>query len=279
MPVSPRGSDQRGAHLAAARREREAGRELERFHLVFLEVATTELPLDAFVLKGGANLRFFLRSFRRSVDMDFNYVGRLDRFESFTARVGRVFASTALEGLLRVRGIALDGLRIAKRTETTIRWKFSVRGRAVEAASKIEFSARTEQARAEEHELDVIDAELARWAGARPVRLAHYLPVAAIFQKIGALRSRRETQPRDVFDLDHLFRHFPDALSRVQVEAEALRAARDRALELRYEDYASTVRPYLQEEFERLYGTEDTWIQMQLRVSERLEARLAEVAR
>lgn len=277
--MRPRRSNQRGAQFAAARREREAGRELERFHLAFLEVATTELPLDAFVLKGGANLRFFLRSFRRSVDMDFNYIGRLDRFDSFTARVGQVLTSRALERLLSLRGMGLDGLRIAKRTETTIRWKFAVRGPAVEAASKIEFSARREQAHADDHALHLIDAELARWAGARPVRLAHYLPVAAIFQKISALRSRRETQPRDVFDLDHLFRQFPDALSKVQVEAEALRAGRDRAVELRYEDYASTVRPYLQEEFERPYGTEDAWTEMQLRVSERLETRLAEVAR
>lgn len=53
--------------------DRAGGQAFEQFHLVFLEVATARLPLDQFVLKGGANLRFFFRSQRRSVDMDFTY--------------------------------------------------------------------------------------------------------------------------------------------------------------------------------------------------------------
>ena len=60
--------------------ERAAGKTIERFHLVFVEVAAARLPIADFVLKGGANMRFFFRSQRRLRDLDFNYLG--SRFAS-----------------------------------------------------------------------------------------------------------------------------------------------------------------------------------------------------
>ena len=252
--------------------QQEAGKALERFHLAFLEVATAQLPLPQFALKGGANLRFFFKSLRRSVDMDFNYLGAPERSWAFAERVDGVFRSNALGALLRARDLSFFDLRKPKQTDTTRRWKFNLRAPGVETVpSKIEFSARGAGHDDGDYELASVDPELARRLQARPVKLNHYLPVAAIAQKIGALRLRSETQARDIFDLDHLFRSYPEALAVVRVSLDELRAARDHALALTYEDYSSTVVPYLEEAVLELYGSEDAWLEMQVRVVERLQ--------
>lgn len=257
------------------RRKREGGKALELFQLAFLEVATTRLPLDDFVLKGGASLRFFYRSARRSVDMDFDYRGRADRFERFAAGVDQVFASPALDTLLRLRGIRPLEVRQHKQTATTRRWKLRVTAEGVEGEpSKVEFSGRgTGGPHADDVQLAAVDSELAARLRSRPPRLRRYGRRAAIAQKIGALRLRSHTEPRDVFDLDHLFREFPAELANVEANAAELQAARDRAMELTYEDYASLVVPYLQEELVALYGSEEAWTDMQLRVVDALEKR------
>lgn len=258
------------------RRTREGGRALELFQLAFLEVATTRLPLDDFVLKGGANLRFFYRSARRSVDMDFDYSGAAARFDRFATRVDEVFASPALDAILRLRGIRPVDVRQHKQTPTTRRWKLQLVAEGVEGEpSKIEFSGRAVGgAHAEDVQLATVDSELAKRLRSRAPRLRRYGPRAAIAQKIGALRLRSHTEPRDVFDLDHLMREFPGELAGVEVDAAELRAARDRAMDLRYEDYSTAVVPYLQEELVDLYGSEDAWTGMQLRVVDGLEQRL-----
>lgn len=251
---------------------------MELFHVAFLEVATAPngLPLEQFVLKGGANLRLFYGSARRSVDMDFDYIGTAGRADAFADRVDAIFASAALAALLRLRGIQLRDLRRHKQSPTTRRWKFSLDAEGVSGdPSKVEFSARVaEGGHADDHALAAIDADLARRLRARQVRLLRYGPRAAIAQKIGALRLRTHTEPRDVFDLAHLFRDFPDDLGAVGVAPDELQAARDRALELRYDDYAEAVVPYLQEELVELYGSEEAWTDMQLRVAQQLESRL-----
>src|SRR5213076_1027803 len=124
---------------SAGRSEREAGKIIERFHLAFVEVAAVRLPIADFVLKGGANMRFFFRSPRRSRDIDFNYLGA--RSESFAGRVDEVLKSRALAELLRQHEIALINPRRHKQTETTRRWKLSLETPAVESANSIFESA------------------------------------------------------------------------------------------------------------------------------------------
>lgn len=273
-----RGRSRGEAEQVEVRQTRQGGRALELFQVAFLEVATAPkgLPLEQFVLKGGANLRFFYGSARRSVDMDFDYIGTVGRADTFADRVDAIFASAALAALLRLRGIQLRDLRRHKQSPTTRRWKFSLDAEGVSGdPSKVEFSGRVvEGGHADDHALAAIDADLARRLRARQVRLLRYGPRAAIAQKIGALRLRTHTEPRDVFDLAHLFREFPDALGEVGAAPDDLQAARDRALELRYDDYAEAVVRYLQEELVELYGSEEAWIDMQLRVAQQLELRV-----
>ena len=48
----------------------DAMRLVELFHLLFLDVFGRKIDKRFYALKGGSNLRFFLRSFRYSEDMD-----------------------------------------------------------------------------------------------------------------------------------------------------------------------------------------------------------------
>jgi len=255
---------------------RAIGEAIELFQLAFLEVAVVRLPLADFVLKGGANMRFFFASQRRSRDIDFDYRGQ--RFDAFADRVDDVLSSRALAELLRERHVTLSDPRRSKQTATTRRWKVALGGEALfDATSKVEFSARREMST--DYELRQIDPVLAGRLGSRPVRLNRYGPIAMVMQKIGALRLRGETQPRDVFDLDLLFRNHPGALAEAAVDAAALEVASARALALSYEDYRSTVADYLEEDVVDVLGTEDAWHDLVLRVTARLDARRAELER
>src|SRR3989442_11733920 len=251
---------------------RAIGEAIELFQLAFLEVAVVRLPLADFVRKGGANMRFFFASQRRSRDIDFDYRGQ--RLDAFADRVDDVLSSRALAELLRQRQVTPSDPRRSKQTATTRRWKVALAG---EASSKIEFLARREVST--DYELRQIDPVLAGRLGGRPVRINRYGPIAMITQKIGALRMRGETQPRDVFDLDLLFRSHPGALEGATVDAAALEVASARALALSYEEYRSTVGDYLEEEVVDVLGTEDAWNDMVLRVTARLDARRAELER
>src|SRR2546422_1591842 len=119
---------------------REAAKAIDSFQLAFLEVAAARLPIAAFILKGGANMRFFFRSNRRSRDIDFDYRGQ--RFDTFADRVDEVFASRALAELLRERGLQIADPRRSKQADTTGRWKLAIRAAAGEAKTKVKFSAR-----------------------------------------------------------------------------------------------------------------------------------------
>ena len=255
--------------------EREAGKTIERFHLVFVEVAAARLPIADFVLKGDANMRFFFRSQRRSRDIDFNYLG--SRFASFAERVDDVLESRALSEFLRPHDITLVNPRRHKQTETTRRWKLSLETHLVgDADSKIEFSAREEPLK--DFQLRPVDSELARRLGGRSVPINRYGPIAMVTQKIDALRHRSETQPRDVFDLDLLFRTHPDALGQAPLEQRALEGAIERARALTYQEYLTTVVDYLEEEIVDVLGSQSAWSDMQRHVVETLEARWIEVS-
>jgi hypothetical protein len=259
----------------AGRAVREDAKTIEQFHLAFLEVAVVRLPVAEFALKGGANMRFFFRSPRRSADIDLNYLG--GRLANFASRVDEVFESRALAEMLRQHDIALVDPRRDKQTDTTRRWKLSLTSARVRnASSKVEFSARREPVH--DVELRAIDPDLARRLGARSVPVNRYGPVGMTTQKIDALRHRSETQPRDVFDLDHLLRLHPNALSDAPVDAAALEDASARASALTYQEYRTTVVDYLDEDTADVLGTEDAWTGMKIRVVEALETRWAEVS-
>ena len=75
---------------------------IEEFHLTFLQVLATSLRPSLYILKGGANLRYFFVSFRYSQDINLDYLGEDGwRLEEV---VDRVLAGPALGMSLRASG-------------------------------------------------------------------------------------------------------------------------------------------------------------------------------
>ena len=268
--ISPIDAALREAHAAAP--------VIERFQAAFLEVATATLPVADYALKGGANLRFFFGSVRSSKDMDFDYLA--DRFEAWEDRVNALFDGRALERLLRLRGIHITRLnRVKKQTEVTRRWTLSLATESVsDASSKVEFSAREAPgAPASDREVAGVDPEPAKTLGMGRVLLQHYVPHAAISQKVRALRQRTHTEPRDIFDLDHLFRRYPGALESSHLAVDEIDAAVARARALAYDEYRSAVVPFIDEELWPIVGSAESWEAMRTRVVDALEARALEL--
>src|SRR3990172_3767977 len=119
---------------------REGAKLIEFLHLAFLQVLPTRLPVAEYVVKGGANLRLFFDSRRRSQDIDLDYLG--SAFWRAEERGGAVLGSRAFKDLLRLRGVELVDLSKTKQTNTTRRWKFAVQDAGARLNSKVEFSAR-----------------------------------------------------------------------------------------------------------------------------------------
>lgn len=247
---------------------REGARLIEFLQLAFLQVLPTRLAPADYVVKGGANLRLFYDSRRRSQDIDLDYLG--SSFWRAEERVDGVLASRAFADLLRVQGVALVDLVKPKQTDTTRRWKFAVEGPGARLNSKIEFSARggTDP----EYAFEAARADVGRAAGLRAVRANHYLPPAAMRQKIHALAERRETEPRDVFDLDLLVASFPEAVRIGDLPAELVGKAIDAAFAVPFEAYKELVLDFLEEEFAEIYDRREVWEEMVTTVAGFLES-------
>lgn len=261
------------ASIPMETQDRKAGRAIERFHFAFLEVAATQLQPATFALKGGGNLRLFLHSERRSRGLDFDFLGT--SFATFGDRVQAILRSPTLATLLRSRQIDLVDLRRRKDSATVKRWKLSLVAPGMEPApTKIEFSARGAEG------VPVVersDVDLARRLGARAVIVNHYPPVHAIEQKVSALSERSETQPRDVFDLDHLCRRYPEGFDAATLRPAVIREAMVRLRELTYAEYQRLVVDYLEESVEPVYRGQDAWEGVQREVASRLGRRLQDL--
>ncbi|MGH8136543.1 MAG: nucleotidyl transferase AbiEii/AbiGii toxin family protein, partial [Steroidobacteraceae bacterium] len=115
---------------------------IEIFHLLFLRAFGTRVDKALFTLKGGCNLRFFLKSIRYSQDMDLDIqtmsVGTLRN------NVSRLLEAPVFVQALRAQGIEIARTSLPKQTETTQRCKLTLRltESGAEVPTKIEFSRR-----------------------------------------------------------------------------------------------------------------------------------------
>ena len=221
----------------------------ELFHVAFLDVLSKRLEPDRYVLKGGANLRYFFDSVRYSEDIDLDVEGvpawRLNE------KVDALLSSTPIEVLLRSAGLSVAERSNPKRTDTTQRWKIGLQapGHSELIRTKIEFSYREGEG---DYRLEAI-----------PRR------IVATEQKVLALAKRPETQARDVFDLDLLLRRRP--LVPGSLDPQLLTEAADLAMQLSYAAFRDQVLSFLEPESVELYEGEGSWEQMQTFVAERLE--------
>ena len=115
---------------------------IECFHLGLLSVLSRELGPGEFVLKGGANLRYFHGSSRYSEDIDLDVI-RLKSWQ-VKEKIDRALGSQTLRILLRADGLETGEFSAPKQTETTQRWKVAIlaRGRQDPVRTKIELSHR-----------------------------------------------------------------------------------------------------------------------------------------
>jgi predicted nucleotidyltransferase component of viral defense system len=238
---------------------------IELFHLAFLQVLQARLDQARYVLKGGANLRYFFDSVRYSEDLDLD----ADEIEpwALAEKVDDVLGSPTIDAVLRSGGLAVDGFTKPKQIETTRRWKVSiaVRGRHDPVRTKIEFSHRNGERR---HILEPIAGRIVAPYALRAPTVQHYTADAATEQKIEALAGRSETQARDVFDLDLLLRRRP--LAATTIDSQILRHAAQRGLDLPFGAFRDQVLPFLDPEVAELYDATATWEQMQLFVADGL---------
>ncbi len=244
----------------------------ESFHLAFLQALATRVNVAAWALKGGGNLRFFYSSEWFSEDID------LDTFDiepwAFQDRIDQTLASDLLRRTLGVLGSRIDYVNPKERSKTKSKWVLGLRhpSEREPVDTQIEVSHREYPYRDFVKVEPVTQGAVAPYAAAlRRPTFGHYLPRAAIAQKIDALWGRDVRQPRDVFDLDRLFRIAPDAVSRGDVDEAGLRAATTRIFEMGYDEYRAKVLSFIEPDALPLYEPIEVWESMQVTVAERLE--------
>ncbi|MHC4933469.1 MAG: nucleotidyl transferase AbiEii/AbiGii toxin family protein [Planctomycetota bacterium] len=241
---------------------------VEAFHLAFLRVLESRLRREFFVVKGGVNLRAWFRSLRYSEDLDLDLL----RGEVFEVRekVDAVLSGPGLRDLLRSLGLAVTRSSAPKQTGTTQRWKLALTqaGGSMTLHTKVEFSRRGGE---DDHVLEPVLAEIVAPYGIPAPTVHHYTATAALRQKIGALAGRRETQARDIWDLDHLLRTTrADPRPLPASTRRALPEALDRVADLPFEAFKAQVVPYLAPEHQEIFGTRESWQRIQELVIERL---------
>jgi hypothetical protein len=239
---------------------------IEFFHLAFLDILSKRLDPGRYVLKGGANLRYFFESMRYSEDIDLDLNGV--KPWSLGEKVDGVLESPAMTALLRIADLAIVNYSKPKQTETTQRWKVGIEaaGRAEPIRTKIEFSNRNGEQR---FRMEPVPSRIVAPFALRAPNVQHYTADAAAEQKVLALAGRSETQARDVFDLDLLLRR--GSLQAGSLDPRILADAAERALLLPFAAFRDQVLPFLDAGVVELYDTEAAWERMQTYVAEELE--------
>lgn len=240
----------------------------ELFHLLLLDLLGRKVDKRHYALKGGCNLRFFLQSFRYSNDIDLDVSTALSK-DRLQDTLNQIIGSNPLKQLLDHRDIRIQGWSSPKQTDTTQRWKFAltVSQSRVPLHTKVEFSRRGMK---DGLAFDSVDANLIRTYELAPIMASHYKREAAYVQKVIALATRRETQARDIFDLNLLLTSGVDPTDVKDKYAKNAGQARDNAWTVSYSIFKSQVVSYLHPEYQAQYSSPELWDSMVLRVVEAL---------
>jgi len=241
---------------------------IELFHLLFMDQLGRKLDKRHFALKGGCNLRFFLKSIRYSEDMDFD-IQTVAR-DLVQERVRNILGSKPFNQILKSHRITVVQWSEPKQTDTTQRWKLSLRVSETAALlpTKIEFSRRGMPG---DPLFEPVDPDLIRIYRLAPIMISHYPMDIAYQQKVGALADRALTQARDIFDLYWLInsganKPLPESLRQRRVKA------RDNAMSVSFATFKSQVLAYLPLSHREQYDSEPVWETIQLTVVEALGA-------
>jgi predicted nucleotidyltransferase component of viral defense system len=238
---------------------------IEVFHLLLMQVLTAH-SRDWFILKGGANLRYYFDSVRYSNDIDLDFFGREGSY--VTRSVDAALTGTPFKVLLGQQGLVVAESTKPKQTETTRRWKFGV-ARQDETKdlirTKVEFSNRG--ITSDDILYETIPSQIVDPYAIRPATLSHYGFLAALEQKIAALALRSETKARDIFDLELLLRRRRAGGVTRGLDVSLATQAAQKASEVSYASFRSEVIPFLDPDMAVLYEGVDNWEWMRESVS------------
>lgn len=161
-------------------------------------------------------------------------------------------------------------LKVAKQTANVQRFKVQLITAIGPLSTKVEFSRRgfEPEVRAEAVTSEVLSAY--RMA---PLIAPHYLPPAAVRQKIRALAGRSAPQARDVFDL-YMLRGYAEAWNPQLwgLRPDVILEARERALAFSYAEYRDTVAAFLHGDDREVYDSRGMWDEIRLSLASMLEA-------
>ncbi len=243
---------------------------IEQFHLLFLDQLGRRLDRNLYALKGGCNLRFYFKSIRYSEDIDFDV--RIIQKETLQNKVHNIFKSLSFKQILQVRNISILKVPMPKQTETTQRWKLTLKidDSEIPLHTKIEFSRRGLQG---DTKFEVVDPHLIQMYGLLPIMINHYSANAAFQQKVHALATRIQTQARDVFDLYILLISQMKNLSFDKKLQHMFHEARAKASLVTFQDFKSQVLSYLEPDYQSQYDSKTVWNNMAMQVINALEVK------
>ncbi|MFA6291009.1 MAG: nucleotidyl transferase AbiEii/AbiGii toxin family protein [Victivallales bacterium] len=241
---------------------------VELFHLIFLDLLGRKLDKRYYVLKGGCNLRFFLKSFRYSEDMDID-VQNIPK-EKLEETVNSIITSVTFRQILKINSLTVDKWSAPKQTETTQRWKFTIMSEQGKTAipTKIEFSRRGFKGGTL---FEAVTPLVIQRYSLSPIMANHYDIQSAFGQKVEALATRKITQARDVFDLNLLLCSGANPIVEKSRLLEMLDQARANAMSVTFPAFKSQVLSYLAVDYRPQYDSESVWDDVVLRVVEALE--------
>lgn len=239
---------------------------VELFHLLFLRALNERLEKSLYAVKGGCNLRFFFKSIRYSEDLDIDV--KTIAKETLRNKIHKLFENSTFLQALSSHQIEIGTISEAKQTDTTQRWKLSLKLPKIILPTKIEFSRRKLD---EGVIFEAVDHELTNRYGLYPILANHYAQETAFIQKIDALIHRTETQARDIFDLHLLLNKeiFPQNLP--EDLRKKLDIAIKNALSIDFASFKAQVVAFLMEEYQEYYNSSKIWEEMQTKVALAIE--------
>ncbi len=244
---------------------------VELFHLLFLDQLGRKLDKRSYALKGGCNLRFFMKSIRYSegMDIDIRPIPLTIPKDSLRRTVVGILTSKPFAQILQVHGIVIGHWSGPKQTETTQRWKagLSINGSDVLLPTKIEFSRRGMKGGTL---FEAVDPQLVRDYRLSPIMASHYDVSSAYEQKVDAIVSRTATQARDIFDLNLLLNAGVDRKISNSRLRSRLHEAESNVMSVTFDIFKSQVLSYLPPDYQRQYDSASVWDDMVLRVVEAL---------
>lgn len=231
---------------------------IEYFHIVFMAQLSQVLDRKLFILKGGCNLRFYMKSIRYSEDIDFD-VHTVSK-ETLKKNVEKALNSKALEKRLLSQGLLITKFSSPKQTDTVQRWKLALQHESTpfETPTKIEFSRRKI---IDDFQFEAVDADILDAYKLYPISAQHYGVTSAIVQKIKALAHRSQVQSRDIFDLYTLLQKQKELPAKCVSEKDKGKAIENLML-VNFEQYKSQVVAYLMSDYQEEFGSKEKWNQI-----------------